>query len=69
MTNGRALKGNPGIEPKPGDLLRGMRIFLAFPIVRHSNKTLENTTFLKLDLFSSSGEAGDTYSVWSLRNS
>jgi hypothetical protein len=30
---------------------------------------LENTTFRKLDLFPSSGEGGDTYSVWSIRKS
>jgi hypothetical protein len=30
---------------------------------------LENTTFRKLDLFPSSGEGGDTYSVGSLRKS
>jgi hypothetical protein len=32
-------------------------------------KTLENTTFRKLDLFPSSGDGGDTYSVGSLRKS
>jgi hypothetical protein len=29
---------------------------------------LENTMLRKLDLFPSSGEEGDTYSVWSLRS-
>jgi hypothetical protein len=41
--------------------------FFNLSIVRYSSNYLDNTTFRKLDLFPSSGEEGDTYSVKSLR--